>query len=41
MARYLQVSSDIAERVAAGRLACGEELPGIRQAAEGDAAARA
>jgi len=34
MARYLQVSSDIAERVAAGMLACGDELPSIRQAAQ-------
>jgi molybdate-binding protein len=34
MARYLQVSSDIAERVAAGRLNCGDELPSIRQAAQ-------
>src|SRR5579863_1383761 len=34
MARYLQVSSDIAERVAAGALAGGEELPSIRQAAQ-------
>src|SRR5579863_5643506 len=34
MARYLQVSSDIAERVAAGLLACGDELPSIRQAAQ-------
>ena len=33
MTRYLQVSSDIAERVAAGMLAGGEELPSIRQAA--------
>ncbi len=34
MARYLQVSSDIAERVAAGTLAGGDELPSIRQAAQ-------
>jgi molybdate-binding protein len=34
MARYLQVSSDIAERVAAGTLASGDELPSIRQAAQ-------
>jgi len=34
MARYLQVSSDIAERVAAGILAGGDELPSIRQAAQ-------
>ena len=34
MARYLQVSSDIAERVAAGMLAGGDELPSIRQAAQ-------
>jgi molybdate-binding protein len=34
MARYLQVSSDIAERVAAGTLAEGDELPSIRQAAQ-------
>jgi molybdate-binding protein len=34
MARYLQVSSDIAERVAAGVLACGDQLPSIRQAAQ-------
>src|SRR5439155_27365915 len=33
MARYLQVSSDIAEQIAAGRLDCGDELPSIRQAA--------
>jgi molybdate-binding protein len=34
MARYLQVSSDIAERVAAGTLADGDPLPSIRQAAQ-------
>lgn len=34
MARYLQVSSDLAEQVAAGTLAGGDELPGIRQAAQ-------
>ena len=34
MARYLQVSTDIAERVAAGVLAGGDELPSIRQAAQ-------
>ncbi len=34
MTRYLQVSSDIAERVAAGMLASGDELPSIRQAAQ-------
>jgi molybdate-binding protein len=33
MARYLQVSSDIAETIAAGKLAAGDELPSIRQAA--------
>jgi DNA-binding transcriptional regulator YhcF (GntR family) len=33
MARYLQVSSDIAERIASGTLAAGDELPSIRQAA--------
>ena len=33
MARYLQVSSDIAETIAAGTLAAGDELPSIRQAA--------
>ena len=33
MARYLQVSSDIAERVPSGKLAAGDELPSIRQAA--------
>jgi molybdate-binding protein len=33
MATYLQVSSDIAERVASGELATGEELPGVREAA--------
>ena len=33
MTRYLQVSSDIAERVAAGMLTGGDELPSIRQAA--------
>jgi molybdate-binding protein len=33
MARYLQVSSDIAETVASGKLAAGDELPSIRQAA--------
>ena len=34
MTRYLQVSSDIAERVAAGMLAGGDELPSIRRAAQ-------
>ena len=34
MARYLQVSSDIAEHVAARALAGGDELPSIRQAAQ-------
>jgi molybdate-binding protein len=34
MATYLQVSSDIAERVAAGMLTSGDELPSIRQAAQ-------
>jgi molybdate-binding protein len=34
MARYLQVSTDIAGRVAAGTLAGGDELPSIRQAAQ-------
>jgi DNA-binding transcriptional regulator YhcF (GntR family) len=33
MARYLQVSSDIAERVAAGVLAPGDELASLRQTA--------
>lgn len=33
MATYLQVSSDIAGRVASGELAAGEELPGVREAA--------
>jgi molybdate-binding protein len=33
MARYLQVSSDIAGRIAAGRLAAGDELASIRDAA--------
>jgi len=33
MATYLQVSSDIAERVAAGALAIGDELPSVRKAA--------
>jgi molybdate-binding protein len=33
MARYLQVSSDIAERVASGALAPGDELASLRQAA--------
>jgi molybdate-binding protein len=33
MARYLQVSNDIAESIASGRLAAGDELPSIRQAA--------
>jgi molybdate-binding protein len=33
MARYVQVSSDIAERVASGALAAGDELPSLRQAA--------
>jgi molybdate-binding protein len=33
MAIYLQVSSDIAGRVASGELAAGEELPGVREAA--------
>src|SRR5579872_6537915 len=33
MARYLQVSSDIAGRVAAGSLAAGDELASIRDAA--------
>jgi len=34
MARYLQVSSDIAERIASGMLAAGDELPSIRRAAQ-------
>jgi molybdate-binding protein len=34
MARYLQVSSDIAERIASGTLTAGDELPSIRQAAQ-------
>jgi putative molybdopterin biosynthesis protein len=34
MARYLQVSSDIAERVAAGSLDGGDDLPSIREAAQ-------
>jgi molybdate-binding protein len=33
MARYLQVSSDIAESIASGKLAAGDELPSIRDAA--------
>ena len=33
MARYLQVSSDIAESIASGKLAAGDELPSIREAA--------
>jgi len=33
MARYPQVSSDIAERIASGVLAAGDELPSIRHAA--------
>ena len=33
MATYLQVSGDIAGRVASGELAAGEELPGVREAA--------
>lgn len=33
VARYLRVSSDIAERVAAGKLAEGDELPSVREAA--------
>lgn len=33
MASYLQVTRDIAERVASGELATGEELPGVREAA--------
>jgi molybdate-binding protein len=33
MARYLQVSSDIAESIASGKLAVGDELPSIRDAA--------
>lgn len=33
MATYLQVSTDIAGRVASGELAAGEELPGVREAA--------
>lgn len=35
MAKYLQVSSAIAERVAAGKLAAGDELASIRDAARG------
>jgi molybdate-binding protein len=34
MAGYLQVSSDIAERIASGVLAAGDELPSIRHAAQ-------
>jgi molybdate-binding protein len=34
MARYLQVSTDIAEIIASGALAAGDELPSIRQAAQ-------
>jgi molybdate-binding protein len=33
MATYLEVSSDIAGRVASGELIAGEELPGVREAA--------
>ena len=33
MATYLQVSSDIAGRVASGELTAGQELPGVREAA--------
>ena len=33
MATYIQVSSDVAERVASGELAAGEDLPGVREAA--------
>jgi molybdate-binding protein len=33
MARYLQVSRDMAERIASGRLPAGDELPSIRRAA--------
>jgi molybdate-binding protein len=33
MARYLRVSTDIAETVASGQLAAGDDLPSIRQAA--------
>ncbi|MGC1287805.1 MAG: GntR family transcriptional regulator, partial [Streptosporangiaceae bacterium] len=33
MARYLQVSSDIADRIASGKLAAGDELLSVRQAA--------
>jgi molybdate-binding protein len=33
MARYLQVSIDVAESIASGKLAAGDELPSIRQAA--------
>jgi molybdate-binding protein len=33
MARYLQVSNDIAESIASGKLPAGDELPSIRQAA--------
>jgi molybdate-binding protein len=33
MARYLQVSRDMAGRIASGRLAAGDELPSIREAA--------
>lgn len=35
MATYLAVSSDIAERIASGELAAGDELPGVRSAALG------
>lgn len=34
MATYRTVSTDIAERIASGALAAGDELPGIRQAAQ-------
>jgi molybdate-binding protein len=33
MATYIQVSGDVAERIASGELAAGEELPGAREAA--------
>lgn len=33
MATYLAVSADIAERIASGELAAGDELPGVRSAA--------
>ena len=33
MATYLAVSTDIAERIASGELAAGDELPGVRSAA--------